>query len=127
MDIEGLSEKTLDRLMETHGLRNPSQLYELKMEDLLDMEWFAKKKAENLLRALENSKQRPLEAFLFALGIPNVGKKTARDLARAFGSVEALAQADLEELTQMPDIGAVVAQSIVCLLYTSKMWTKIWD
>ena len=113
MDIEGLSEKTLDRLMETHGLRNPSQLYHLKIDDLLEMEGFAQKKADNLLQALEKSKQRPLEAFLFALGIPNVGKKTARDLARAFGSVDALAQATLEQLIQMPDIGEIVAQSIV--------------
>ena len=113
MDIEGLSEKTIDRLMETHGLRKPSQLYHLRKEDLLDMEGFADKKAENLLQALEKSKQRPLEAFLFALGIPNVGKKTARDLAYAFGSVDALAQANVGQLTQMRDVGEIVAQSIV--------------
>ena len=74
--------------------------------------FFKEKKAGNLLAALEKSKDCPLDAFLFALGIPNVGRKTARDLAAAFGTLEKVEQATETELTAIPDVGDVVAQSI---------------
>ena len=82
------------------------------MEQALSLEGFKEKKAGNLLAALEKSKSCPLDAFLFALGIPNVGRKTARDLAQAFGTLEKVEQATEEELTAIQDVGEIVAQSI---------------
>lgn len=112
MDIEGFSEKTADQLYDSLGIRQPADLYQLTEEKLQSLDGFQQKKAANLIAALEKSKRRPLPAFLYALGIPNIGVKTARDLAEAFGSVEGLAKAGEEELTRIPDIGEIVTQSI---------------
>ena len=112
MDIEGFSEKTADQLYDSLGIRQPADLYQLTEEKLQSLDGFQQKKAANLITALEKSKHRPLPAFLYALGIPNIGVKTARDLAEAFGSVEGLAKAGEEELTRIPDIGEIVTQSI---------------
>ena len=112
MDIEGFSEKTADQLYDSLGIRQPADLYQLTEEKLQSLDGFQQKKAANLIAALEKSKHRPLPAFLYALGIPNIGVKTARDLAEAFGSVEGLAKAGEEELTRIPDIGEIVTQSI---------------
>jgi DNA ligase (NAD+) len=81
--------------------------------DFLMLDGFKERKAAKLSEALEKSKHCELDAFLFALGIPNVGRKTARDLANAFGTLDSLAGADAEALTAIPDIGDVVAGSIV--------------
>ena len=112
MDIEGFSEKTAGQLYDAMGVRQPADLYSLTPMDLLMLEGFQEKKAANLTDALEKSKHCSLEAFLYALGIPNVGTKTARDLARYFGSLDALAGAKEEDLTRIPDIGGIVAGSI---------------
>ena len=112
MDIEGLSEKTAAQLYDQAGIREPADLYGLTPMDFLMLDGFKEKKAANLGDSLEKSKQCELDAFLFALGIPNVGRKTARDLAQAFGSLENLKNADTEKLTALPDIGDVVAGSI---------------
>ena len=112
MDIEGFSEKTADLLYDRMGVRQPAELYQLTPMDFLSLEGFQERKAANLSDALERSKRRPLPAFLFALGIPNVGTKTARDLATHFGSLDRLAAATEEELTAIPDVGAVVANSV---------------
>ena len=74
--------------------------------------WFQEKKARNLLNALEKSKSCAMDAFLYSLGIPSVGRKTARDLAETFGTLEALRDAGQEELTAMPDVGEIVAGNI---------------
>lgn len=113
MDIEGFSEKTAEQLAEDVGLHTPSDLYRLTVEQLLSLEGFQQKKAENLVNAIAQSKARPLDAFIYAIGISNVGKKTAKDLAAWYTNMEALAKATLEELTQLPDVGIIVAQSIV--------------
>ncbi len=113
MDIEGLSEKTLSLFMDELGLRHAPQLYDLTAEQLLPLEGFQEKKTQKLIASIEKSKHRPLDAFLFALGIPNIGKKTARQLAEAFEDVHALMRAERETLEQMRDIGPIVAQSIV--------------
>ncbi len=113
MDIETFSEKTAGLLYDVFGLRDPAGLYSLTKEQLLSLEGFKDKKADNLLKALEESRHCPLDAFLFALGIPNVGRKTARDLANHFGSLDKLKAASLQELTDIPEVGDVVAQSIV--------------
>lgn len=113
MDIEGLSEKTAAQLYDQAGIREPADLYGLTPMDFLMLDGFKEKKAANLGDSLEKSKQCELDAFLFALGIPNVGRKTARDLAQAFGSLENLKNANTEMLTALPDIGDVVAGSIM--------------
>ena len=112
MDIEGFSEKTAGQLYDQMGIRQPADLYSLTPMDFLMLEGFKEKKAGNLTEALEKSKHCELDAFLFALGIPNVGRKTARDLAQRFGTLERLKAADEEALTAIPDIGDVVAASV---------------
>ena len=112
MDIEGFSEKTAGQVYDQMNVRDPADLYSLTMDQALALEGFKEKKAGNLLAALEKSKDCSLDAFLFALGIPNVGRKTARDLAAAFGTLEKLEKATEEELVAIPDVGDIVAQSI---------------
>ncbi len=112
MDIDGFSEKTAGQLYDQKGVKQPADLYSLTVAELLSLEGFKEKKAANLIEALEKSKRCDLDAFLFALGIPNVGRKTARDLAQRFGTLERLKAADDDELTAIPDIGDAVAGSI---------------
>ena len=113
MDIDGLSEKTITRLVEDLDLENTYEIYDLKKEDLLKLEGFKEKKTANLLQAIEKSKKVKLSAFINAIGIPNVGVKTASDLAEYYKNIEALRNAKVEELTTLPDIGEIVANSIV--------------
>jgi DNA ligase (NAD+) len=94
-------------------VRDPADLYRLTVDQLLPLEGFQQKRAENLVAALAESRHCSLDAFLFGIGIPNVGRKTARDLAADFGTLEALAAATLERLTSIPEIGPIVAASIV--------------
>lgn len=113
MDIEGFSEKTAEQLYETLEIRDIADLYELKYEDLISLDRFGDKKTKNLLKAIEDSKNRSLEAFIYALGIPNVGRKTAIDLAQHFKSLDAIMKAEYEELITLPDVGDIVANSII--------------
>ncbi len=113
MDIEGFSEMTALQLIDEAGVRHCSDLYFLKKEDLCRLEGFGEKKADNLLSAIEKSKDVPLERFLCALGIGGVGKVAAGDLARRFGSVEALASASAEDLVAMENIGQKTAEGIL--------------
>ncbi len=113
MDIDTFSEKTAELLYDRLGVRDCADLYRLTAEELLPLEGFQRKRADNLIAALEKSRHCSLDAFLFALGIPNVGRKTARDLAAHFGSLEALKAASAEELTAITDVGEVVAGSII--------------
>ena len=112
MDIEGLSEKTADQLYDQLQVRDPADLYALTAEQLLPLEGFQTKKVSNLLAALEKSKTCTLDAFLYAIGIPNVGRKTARDIAAAYGSLAAVEGADTESLKQIDGIADTVAQSV---------------
>lgn len=120
MNIEGLSSKTIDKLMEL-GLREIADLYDLEEKDLVGVEGFAEKKIENTLSAIESSKDAKLEAFLYAIGIPEVGIKTASDLARTFGSLEALREASVESLVAIEDIGDVTAANIVEFFHDEKV------
>ncbi len=113
MDIEGFSEKTAEVLYDALAVRDPADLYRLTAPQLLTLEGFQQKRADNLIAALEKSRACGLDAFLFAIGIPNVGRKTARDLASDFGSLSAVAAATEERLTGIPEIGGIVAASIV--------------
>ncbi|ABR47162.1 DNA ligase, NAD-dependent [Alkaliphilus metalliredigens QYMF] len=125
MDIEGFSEKTAEQLFEALGLKNIAALYELKYEDLIQLERFGDKKAKNLLDAIEESKTCKLDAFIYALGIPNVGRKTAADLANYFGDLEKIQRANYDELVVLPDIGGIVAQSIVGFFEDEKIIKSI--
>ena len=113
MDIDTFSEKTAELLYDTLGVRDCADLYRLTVNDLLPLDGFKQKRAENLIAALDKSRHCALDAFLVAIGIPNIGTKTARDLAQHFGSLEALKQATLEDLTAIQDIGEIVAASVV--------------
>ena len=112
MDIETFSEKTADQLVNLNLIQEADQLYALEKEQLAGLDRFGEKKAENLIRAIEKSKTPKLSAFIYAIGIPNVGIKTARDLAERFGTIDALRAADAETLTGMDDVGEIVAESI---------------
>lgn len=112
MDIDTFSEKTAAQLVDAGLLQEADQLYSLTREQLCALDRFGEKKAENLLAAIEKSKGRRLDSFIYAIGIPNIGTKTARDLADRFGSIDALRAADREELTRMDDVGEIVADSV---------------
>lgn len=111
-DIEGLSEKTLKLFYEKLGVISPDGLYALKTSQLMELEGFKEKKAAKITDSIEKSKEMSLPAFLYALGIENVGSKTAADLAERYGSLEKIMQASVEELIAIEDIGEVVAGSI---------------
>lgn len=113
MDIDTFSEKTAELLYDALGVHDCADLYRLTVNDLMPLDGFQKKRAENLIAAFDKSRRCTLDAFLFAIGIPNVGRKTARDLAQHFGSLEAVQQADIEALTAIPDVGEIVAASVV--------------
>lgn len=113
MNIEGLSEKTIEKLLKDLDLRELPQIYELKYEDLIRLDGFKEKKSNNLLAAIEKSKTPELVNYIYALGIGNVGIKTARDLASHYGSFEALEKATYDELMELEDIGPITAKTIV--------------
>lgn len=113
MNIEGLSEQTLKQLYEVHSIAYPYQLYTLTAEQLSSLEGFKDKKINNLLESIEKSKQIEWSNFIYALGILNVGKKTAFVLSKRYPSLEDLKNATLEELTSINDIGEVVASNII--------------
>ena len=112
MDIDTFSEKTAAQLVDAGLVQEADQLYALKKEQLCALERFGEKKAEKLLAAIEKSKDCTLAAFIYAVGIPNIGIKTARDLAERYSSIDALRQAPREALVQMDDVGEIVADSI---------------
>jgi DNA ligase (NAD+) len=113
MNIEGFSEKTAEQLFEKLNIKAISDLYKLKEEELVGLEKFGPKKAQNLLEAIEKSKDCELFAFIYALGIPNVGVKTAKDLVNRFKSIEGLKNATFEELVSVQDVGDIVAKGVV--------------
>jgi DNA ligase (NAD+) len=112
MDIEGLGEKLVDQMVEGNVIRTLADLYRLGLNALASLERMAEKSAQNLLAALERSKSTTLPRFLFGLGIRHVGEATARDLARHFGTLDAIMDASVEQLLEVPDVGPVVAESI---------------
>ncbi len=112
MDIEGLGDKLVEQLVDQELIHDPADLYSLTREQLTGLERMGEKSAQNLLDALERSKETTLAHFLYALGIREVGEATSQTLARQFGSLEALAQASEEELQQAPDVGPIVAAHI---------------
>ncbi len=113
MDIDTFSEKTAALFVEELNLKSIPDLYDLGPQDYMGLQGFGERRINNLMAAIERSKDCTLGAFIFAIGIPNVGAKTAKDLARRFGTIEALRSATVEQLTEVPDVGEIVARSIV--------------
>lgn len=113
MDIDTFSEKMAALFVEELKLKSIPDLYDLGPQDYMGLQGFGERRINNLMAAIERSKDCTLGAFIFAIGIPNVGAKTAKDLARRFGTIEALRSATVEQLTEVPDVGEIVARSIV--------------
>src|SRR4051794_26856509 len=112
LDIEGLGEKLVDQMVEGNLIRTLPDLYRLGLGHLVSLERMADKSAQNVLAALEKSKQTTLPRFLYGLGIRHVGETTAKDLARYFGALDPIMNASVEQLLEVPDVGPVVAESI---------------
>lgn len=112
LNIEGLSEKTAGLFYDELGVRNLSDIYEITMEDLLKLDKFKDKKAKNIINSIQKSKKVDLNKFLFALGISEVGDKTAKDLAKHFKTFEAVKNASVEELSAIRDVGEIIALKI---------------
>ncbi|MGA8146301.1 MAG: NAD-dependent DNA ligase LigA [Gallionellaceae bacterium] len=113
MNIEELGDKLVEQLVDSGTVDTPADIYRLGMNVLANLEGMREKSANNLLEAIKNSKQTTLARFIYALGIRNVGEATAKDLARHFGTLDNFMAADEERLQLVPDVGPIVAQSIV--------------
>ncbi len=113
VDIEGLGDKIVDQLVDAGLVKSLPDLYKLTFSQLANLDRMAEKSANNLLEAIEATKKTTLAKFLFGLGIRHVGETTAKDLARHFGSVDALMAADEANLLQVNDVGPVVAESLL--------------
>lgn len=113
MGIDGLSEKTIEKLFEVHNFTSISSFYELTEDDLIQLEGFKDKKIKNTLDAIETSKSVEFGNFIYALGIPNVGSKTASDLAKYYNDITKLINSNIDELLEIPDVGPKTAESIV--------------
>ena len=112
LDIEGLGEENIAQLVDAKLVEEPADLYELSVFELVTLEGWGQRSAANLLEELEDAREPPLPDFLVALGIPEVGPTTARALARAFGTFEAVREAEADELQTVPDVGPKVATAI---------------
>ncbi len=112
MDIEGLGYKLVEQLVDAGLVRTPADIYKLGLAKLAALERMADKSASNVVAAIEKSKETTLPRFVYALGIRNVGEVTAKDLARHFGTLDALMDAGIEALQEAPDVGPIVAESI---------------
>ena len=113
MDIDGLSEKTIEQFYTEFGLKSPDELFSLTKEVLLSLEGFKEKKAENVISGIQKAKNTTLTKFLTALGIPNVGKKAAKMLEQTFGSIDKIMHASVEDIASIEDFGLITASGIV--------------
>jgi len=112
LDVEGLGAKLIEQLVSENRLSDPSDLFQLSKEELSSRERMGDKSAENLVRAIDESKSTTLARFLYALGIREVGEATAANLASYFGSLPAVRDATVDDLTRVPDVGPVVARRV---------------
>lgn len=112
MDIEGLGEAVVDQLVSEGLITTYADLYDLEREQLIPLERMAEKSADNLIKAINKSKEQPLERVIYALGIRYVGTTVARDLARSLRTMDALIEADEEKLTAIESIGPKIAESV---------------
>ncbi|WP_125152876.1 NAD-dependent DNA ligase LigA [Clostridium rectalis] len=125
MNIEGFSEKTAEQFFEKLNIKSIPDLYRIKKEQLLTLDKFGEKKASNIINAIENSKNPDLSSFIYALGIPNIGKKTAKDLAENFKTLENIKSANYENLINIRDIGDIVARSVIDFFKQEKIVNSI--
>ena len=125
MNIDGLGEKIIDQLIDSNLLNQTSDFYRLKKEQLLSLERFAEKSADNLIKSIESSKNTSMARFIYALGIRNVGEATANDLANHFGNLNKIKQASLDQLIEVRDIGPTVAESIFKYFNSSESVNEI--
>jgi DNA ligase (NAD+) len=116
MDIEGLGDQLVEQLVDRGIVHTAADLYRLGLGSLAELDRMAEKSASNVVKAIEKSKSTTLARFIYALGIRHVGESTARELARHFGSLDALLRADENQLLEVADIGPVVARSILQFL-----------
>ena len=112
MDIQSLGEETIELLYDNHLIKNVADLYELKEEQIIPLERMGEKSAHNIITGIQESKKRPFERVLFALGIRHVGETLAKKIARAARSIDYLQKMSIEELTQIEDVGETIAHSI---------------
>ena len=112
MDIDGFGEKLVEQLVDNNLANNLADIYRLDFNSLSNLDRMAEKSAQNIIDALAKSRKTTLARFIYALGIRNVGEATAKDLAKFFGSVEAIQNANIDALIQVPDVGPTVAESI---------------
>ena len=119
MDIEGLGDKIIDQLVDLNLVRTPADLYRLGFSALANLERMGDKSADNLIRSIAQSKSTSLPRFIFGLGIRHVGESTAKDLAKYFGTMQALMDAQMEDLLTVNDVGPVVANSIISFMSES--------
>jgi DNA ligase (NAD+) len=120
MDIEGLGDKLIEQLVERDLVKSPADIYTLTLEQLSELERMGEKSAANLMQAIERSKNTTLPRLLFALGIREVGEATALALAQNFGSLDALLDATVERIQQVPDIGPVVAAHVAAFVASAE-------
>ncbi len=113
MDVEGLGDKLVEQLVDNRIVNTPADLYKLGVAALANLPRMAEKSANNIVAAVEKSRHTTLARFIYALGIRNVGEATAKDLARHFGNLDALMQANIDALMQVNDVGPIVAESIL--------------
>jgi len=112
LDIEGLGDKLITQLVDHAIIKNPADLYKLGLAALANLDRMAEKSANNIVAAIEKSKDTTLARFIYALGIRNVGESTAKDLARYFGHLDHLMDTDIDTLQHVPDVGPTVAKSL---------------
>ena len=113
MDIDGLGPAIIEQLAELELIKSPADLYYLKYEDLVDIDRMGVKSANNLIKAIENSKKAGLDRVIYALGIRNIGSKAGKVLAERFGDIDSLSEASEDILTKIEDIGPIMAKSII--------------
>lgn len=112
MDIQSLGEETIELFYNHHLIKNIADIYDLKAEQIIPLERMGEKSAQNIIKGIEESKNRPFERVLFGLGIRHVGETLAKKIARSVKSIDKLQKMSIEELTQIEDVGETIAQSI---------------
>jgi len=127
LDIEGLGEKAVDQLIDAGLIERLPDLYELSADDLVDLDGWGETSAENLLAAIDGSREPELAALLSALGVPNVGRTTAADIARHFGTLDAVVAADEAELRDVDGVGPTVASEIAAFFDSERNLEIIED
>lgn len=125
MDIDGFSEKTAELLYNEFSVKFPYQLYALTVEDLLKLDGFKQKKAQNLIDGINKSKDITLDRLIFALGIPTVGKKAAKQLADKFSSIDKLKSASVEEIVELDDFGQIMAENVFAYFHNEENLSQI--